>query len=55
VAFPYVNTDIRTFIAREEVTSYNIQGSTVVQIDDIARAFGSRAWDGTRRELRITV
>jgi hypothetical protein len=54
VAFPYVHTDIRAFINSRAVTSYNIQGSTVVLIDDIAKEYGSRTWDGTRRELRMT-
>jgi hypothetical protein len=51
VAFPFVYTDIVTYIAGNRVTSYNIQGSTVVRIDDVVTAFGQSQWDSVRREL----
>jgi hypothetical protein len=54
VAFPYVDTDIRAFIDGSEITSFNIQGQTVILIDDLARAYGSRTWDAENRELRVT-
>ncbi|MCL2350631.1 MAG: copper amine oxidase N-terminal domain-containing protein [Defluviitaleaceae bacterium] len=55
VAFGFVHTDIVTYIAGNRVTSYNIEGSTVIRIDDLAEAFGQSAWDGTSRELRVTL
>ncbi|MCL2518207.1 MAG: carboxypeptidase regulatory-like domain-containing protein [Oscillospiraceae bacterium] len=53
VAFPYVYTDIVTYIDGKIVKSYNIQGYTVIQTDDLASAFGSASWDGVKRELRL--
>lgn len=54
VAFPYVYTDIVTYIDGRRVTSYNIQGYTVVQIDDLAEAFGRLDWDPVGRVVRVT-
>lgn len=49
VAFPYVHTDIITYINNRQVISYNIQGSTVVRVDDVANAFGQISWDSVER------
>jgi hypothetical protein len=54
IAFPYFATDIVTYIDGKQVTSYNIGGSTVVRIDDVAAAFGTINWDGANRILRAT-
>jgi uncharacterized protein YkwD len=51
IAFRYIYTDIVTYINGRRVTSYNVQGSTVVKIDDVAAAFGQIIWNGERREL----
>jgi len=40
IAFSYVSTNIRTFIYNKQVTSHNINGSTVVRIDDVAEIAG---------------
>ena len=55
IAFQYVETDIITYIDGKLVTSYNIRGTTVVRIDDVAAAYGQIRWDGNRRELRVTL
>jgi uncharacterized protein YkwD len=55
IAFPYVYTDILAFIDGTQVTSYNIQGSTVVLIDDVANLFGMDInWNGSLRTLSVT-
>lgn len=51
IAFPYVYTDIITYIDGRQVQSYNIQGLTVVRLDDIAGAFGQTIWDSVNRIL----
>ena len=55
VAFQYVYTDIITRVDGREITSYNIRGSTVVKIDDIAAAFGEIIWDSQNRILSATL
>jgi len=54
IAFPFVFTDIVTYAVGERLNSYNIQGSTVVRIDDLAAIFGEISWNGELRELRMT-
>jgi hypothetical protein len=54
VAFPYLFTDIVAFINGQRVNSFNIDGRTVVLVDEIATAFGQVQWLATERELRIT-
>jgi hypothetical protein len=53
VAFPFIHTDIVTYIAGQRVSSYNIQGQTVIRIDDLVAAFGVSRWDSVRRELLV--
>jgi hypothetical protein len=55
IAFPFVYTDIITYVNGEMITSYNMQGFTVVRIDDIAEAFGAISWDGESRRLYVTI
>jgi hypothetical protein len=55
VAFPYVHTDIVTFINGQLVTGYNIGGSTVIRINDITDRFGSEVWDPVQLQLRVTL
>jgi len=53
-AFPYIYTDINAYINGRWVRSYNIQGNTAVNIEDLADAFGYLEWNGSRRELRLS-
>ena len=53
VAFPFVYTDIVTYVDGRRVQSFNIQGSTVVRLSDITAAFGVSHWDGVRRETLV--
>ena len=55
VAFPYVHTDITAKINGRDVTSYNIQGYTVIKIDDLANEFGKILWDNENKELHISI
>jgi uncharacterized protein YkwD len=54
VAFPYIYTDINAYINDRWVRSYNIQGSTAVNIEDLAEAFGYLSWTSAGRELRFS-
>lgn len=55
VAFPYVYTDITTHINGTKVKSYNIQGNTVIKIDDLANEFGKLTWNGVKREIYVSI
>lgn len=55
VAFPYVYTDIVAYIGNGRVRSYNIQGYTVIRVDDLANAYGQLIWDDASREVHIRV
>ena len=55
IAFPYVHTDIVTYINGQRVNSYNIRGFTVVQIDDIAATFGQLVWDPVNDQVIVTL
>jgi thiosulfate/3-mercaptopyruvate sulfurtransferase len=48
-AFPFFYTDIVTYINGNRVDSYNIQGQTVVSIDDLVNVFGQSQWLGEER------
>lgn len=49
-----LHTDIGTYIAGEFITSYNINGSTIVCFDELAK-FGQVSYDNERREISLTV
>jgi hypothetical protein len=53
VAFPYVYTDVVAYVNGKFVSSFNIDGNTVISIDDLAREFGRAVWNGAARELRV--
>jgi hypothetical protein len=55
IAFPYLYTDIVTYIDGKSVASYNINGQTVVRVDDVADAFGEAVWDDEQRVLTVTL
>ena len=55
VAFPYVHTNIVTDINGRVVNSYNIQGFTVVRIDDVVAAFGSQRWLSAESMLLVSL
>jgi archaellum component FlaG (FlaF/FlaG flagellin family) len=54
IAFPYVHTDIVAFINGTMIPSFNIQGSTVIQVDYVADAFGQFVWDSDAAQVRVT-
>ena len=43
-------TDIKTYVGGAQVKGYNIGGSTIIYIDDLA-PFGNIAWNGAAREI----
>jgi rhodanese-related sulfurtransferase len=54
-AFPYLFTDIVTYIGGRRVVSHNVDGQTIIRTNDLAAAFGSYVWDGTARTLSLTL
>ncbi|MCL2353869.1 MAG: hypothetical protein FWC69_04495, partial [Defluviitaleaceae bacterium] len=58
IAFPFLHTDIVTHVRTGSgllpIHSYNINGRTVVRIDDVAQHFGTIHWNPTARQLRVT-
>jgi hypothetical protein len=54
-AFSYVYTDIVAYIEGNRVASYNIQGSTVIRIDDLSAAYGTASWNSNERTLRVSI
>ena len=56
VAFPYLYTDITTWIGSTALTSYNIGGFTCICMDDLATHYAETyVWDGEARALRMTL
>lgn len=53
--FSYVYTDIIVNINGKTVKSYNIQGYTVIRIDDLANEFGNIVWDSTKKEIHVSI
>ena len=43
-------TDIKTFVAGDEVTAFNIGGRTIIFIDELLR-FGDVIWNGAERKI----
>jgi len=48
-AFFFVHTEIVTYIDGNLVQSFNVDGRTVVRVDDLAAAFGNVFWDERNR------
>ena len=46
-------TDIKTYINGAEVTSYNINGRTIIYFNDLA-TFGTVGYDNNKREISLT-
>ena len=43
-----------TYVLGERINSFNIQGSTVIRIDELARILDLvHEWDGTRRLVSV--
>ncbi|MCL2407071.1 MAG: CAP domain-containing protein [Defluviitaleaceae bacterium] len=57
IAFQYMYSDIRTFIAGTAINSYNVEGVTVIRISDVANAFNNinLIWDGQARQVHVTI
>lgn len=54
VAFPYLHTNITTWIGQNQVTGYNVGGSTCICMDDLAKYFGtSYVWNPEDVTLRL--
>lgn len=54
VAFPYLYTNITTWIGQNQVTGYNVGGSTCICMDDLAKYFGtSYVWNPEDVSLRL--
>ncbi|GHV11094.1 hypothetical protein FACS1894219_01690 [Clostridia bacterium] len=53
IAFPYVYTDIVTYVGGKRVDSFAINGRTVI-FTDILSDYGTTVWNGTRRESKFT-
>lgn len=51
----YYASDVKTYIAGQEVKAYDIKGKILVDIEDLSAAYGSAVWNGTKREIKITV
>ncbi|GHV10795.1 hypothetical protein FACS1894219_00900 [Clostridia bacterium] len=52
IAFPYVYTDIKVLLGGAQITSYAINGTTVILFEDLS-LYGKISWDSTARETRI--
>ncbi len=54
-AMPVLYTDIVTYFAGDQVTSYNVDGRTIAYVDDLALKFENRSyvWDNTTRTLKL--
>lgn len=46
-------TDIRTYVGKQKVTSYNVNGLTIIYIDDLDE-FGNVVWDANARTISFT-
>lgn len=53
-AYPIIETDIKTYVTGIEVSSYNIDGKTIVDFGSLA-AFGPIIWDGVNRTIEVRV
>lgn len=53
-AHPVLSTDIKTYINNDLVTSYNIDGRTIIYFDDLA-IFGESTYDDSLRLLSLDV
>lgn len=51
----YFTSNIRTYIAEKEVQAFDINGRILVDIEDLSSVYGSAEWNGTKREIKITV
>jgi hypothetical protein len=55
VAFPYVYSDIVTYLDGNRVESFNIHGRTVVLADDVSSAFGGIYWSPDNKALSVNI
>jgi len=55
VAFPYLATNIVTYLDGNRVQSFNIGGQTVIRTTDLASSFGTEEWLGDVAQLRISL
>lgn len=53
-SMPYLETDIKTYINGTEIDSYNINGSTVVNMEDLT-PFGEVIWIPEARALKMRI
>ena len=53
-AFPIYETDIKTFVAGKEVSAFNIDGETLIWIEDLA-PFGDVVWHEKERYIELTL
>lgn len=53
-AFDVYSTDIVTFLEDEPVTAYNVDGQTLIQIDELSR-YGYFSYDDEKREVKINM
>ena len=53
-AFPIYETDIRTYVAGGEVDAFNIDGETLIWIEDLA-PFGDVVWHEKERYIELTL
>jgi len=53
-AFPIYATDIKTYVAGSEVSAFNIDGETLIWIEDLA-PFGNVVWHEKERYIELTL
>ena len=53
-AFPIYETDIKTYVAGSEVSAFNIDGETLIWIEDLA-PFGDVVWHEKERYIELTL
>ena len=54
IAFSYVYTDIKAFIANKKIDGFAINGQLVIYIEDLS-GYGNFAWDENKRSLCLTL
>ena len=52
VRFPYVATDIKTFVNGVEVEGFNIRGQTIINFNNL-RAYGDVSWNSAARTISL--
>ncbi len=53
-AFPIYATDIKTYVAGKEVPAFNIDGETLIWVEDLA-PFGDVVWHEKERYIELTL